>query len=181
MKTHLIRMVVAVAAMIATTSLAIAGDIRAGDLLLTGLWSRATPSGAKVAAAYLTIENKGATADRLVGATSPVAKAEVHEMTMANGVMTMRPVEAGLAIAPGQKVTLAPNGYHLMLTDLTTPLKQGDTLHVTLTFEKAGSVDASFLVGSVGAQGPGDGKGAGNKPAPDHMNMKGMDHSGMKM
>jgi copper(I)-binding protein len=59
-------------------------------------------------------------------------------------------------IAPGQKVTLAPGRVHLMLTDLKEPLKEGDMLHVTLQFEKAGPVDATFHVRSVGAQGPAD-------------------------
>ena len=68
-----------------------AHEIKAGDLLLTDLWCRATPPGAKVGAAYLTIENKGTAADRLVSVSSPAAgQADVHEMSMANGVMSMR-------------------------------------------------------------------------------------------
>ena len=97
--------------------------------------------GAKVGGGYLTIENKGATPDKLIGGSSPAAgKVEVHETAMTNGVATMRPVKGGLSIAPGQSVTLAPGGYHLMMMDLKGPLKKGDKVPVTLAFEKAGEV-----------------------------------------
>jgi periplasmic copper chaperone A len=154
-----------------------AQEVKAGDLVITQAWSRATPGGAKVAGGYLTIENKGTTADRLVtGSAAVSAKVEVHEMSMANGVMTMRPVEGGLSIEPGKTVKLAPGGFHLMLLDLNSPLKQGDKVPVTLEFEKAGKVTLSLDVQGVGAQGP---NAAG---APAHMDMKQMpDHSGMKM
>lgn len=135
-----------------------AHEIKAGELLVTTMWSRATPGGAKVAGGYLTIENKGAVADRLLAASSPVSgKVEVHEMTMTNGVMTMRPLDRGLAIEPGKTVTLAPGGFHLMLMDLKQPLKEGELLPVTLQFEKAGKVDATLHIRGVGAQAPGGG------------------------
>ena len=50
-----------------------AQEIKAGDLVITQPWSRATPGGAKVAGGYLTIENKGAAADRLVGGSADIA------------------------------------------------------------------------------------------------------------
>jgi copper(I)-binding protein len=163
--------------MLAGTAASMAHEIKVGDLLLTDLWCRATPPGAKVGAAYLTIENKGTAADRLVGLSSPASgQAEVHEMSMANGVMTMRPVTGGVALPPGKKVTLSPGGYHIMLTGLKAPLKEGEMLHVTLKFEKAGDVDATFHIRSVGAQGPND---AAAKPG--HDGMKAGGHSGMKM
>ena len=80
-------------------------------------------------------------------------------MAMNNGVMTMRPLDKGLAIEPGKTVKLAPGGYHLMLMDLKSPLKQGDKLPVTLEFEKAGKVKVSFDVQGVGAQGPAGSEG----------------------
>ena len=137
-----------------------AQDVKAGDLVITQAWSRATPGGARIAGGYLTIVNKGAAADRLVGGSADVAgKLEVHEMTMNNGVMTMRPLDKGLVIEPGKTARLAPGGYHLMLMDLKGPLKQGDKLPVTLEFEKAGKVKLAFDVQAVGAKGPGAGEG----------------------
>lgn len=152
-----------------------ADDVKAGDLVITQAWSRATPGGAKVAGGFLTIENKGTAPDKLIGVSSDIAgKADVHEMAMDNGVMKMRPLEKGLVIDPGKTVKLAPGGYHLMLQELKSPLKQGDKVPVTLQFEKAGKVAVTLDVQGVGAQAPGG--------HPDHMDMKKMPgHSGMKM
>jgi copper(I)-binding protein len=141
-----------------------AQEIKAGDLVITQPWSRATPGGAKIAGGYLTIENKGTTPDRLTAASGDIAgKVEIHEMAMNNGVMTMRPLDKGLEIAPGKTVKLAPGGYHLMLMDLKNPLKQGEKVPLELQFEKAGKVALSLDVQGVGAQAP-----------------AGHDHSGMK-
>ena len=132
-----------------------AQEIKAGDLVITQPWSRATPGGAKIAGGFLTIENKGTTPDRLVSGSGDVAgKVEIHEMAMNNGVMTMRPLDKGLAIEPGKTVKLAPGGYHLMLMDLKNPLKQGEKVPLELQFEKAGKVTVSLDVQGVGAQGP---------------------------
>src|SRR6478736_4867948 len=69
-----------------------AEDVKAGDLVVSQAWSRATPGGAKVAGGFLTIETKGSAPDKLVSVSAEIAgKAEVHEMTMVNGVMKMRP------------------------------------------------------------------------------------------
>jgi copper(I)-binding protein len=153
-----------------------AEEVKAGDLVITQAWSRATPGGAKIGGGYLTIENKGSAPDRLIGGSADIAdKVEVHEMAMNNGVMTMRPLDKGLTIEPGKTVKLAPGGYHLMLVDLKSPLKQGDKVPVTLEFEKAGKVKLSLDVQGVGAQGPaGAGDGGGQT------DMKKMP-SGMKM
>lgn len=152
-----------------------AQEVKAGDLVITQAWSRATPNGAKIGGAFLTIENKGSTADRLIGGSGDIsARVEVHEMTMNNGVMTMRPLEKGLVIEPGKTVKLAPGGYHLMMFDLKGQLKQGDRVPITLEFEKAGKVKVSFDVQGVGAQGP-----AGAGTSGGGMDMKKM--PGMKM
>jgi periplasmic copper chaperone A len=153
-----------------------AEELKAGDLVITQAWSRATPGGAKVGGGYLTIENKGSTPDRLIGGSAEIAsKVEVHEMAVNNGVMTMRLLDNGLTIEPGKTVKLAPGGYHLMLVDLKSPLKRGEKVPLTLEFEKAGKVKVVFDVEGIGAQAPAGGPNSG-----DHMDMK-MDHSRMKM
>jgi periplasmic copper chaperone A len=145
-----------------------AQEVKAGDLVITQPWSRATPGGAKIAGGFLTIENKGAAPDRLISGTGDIAgKVEIHEMAMNNGVMTMRPLDKGLVIEPGKTVKLAPGGYHLMLMDLKQPFKQGDKVPVTLEFEKAGKVALSLDVQGVGAQAP-----AGGDMKHDHSGMK---------
>jgi copper(I)-binding protein len=157
---------------------ACAEEVKTGDLVISQAWSRATPGGAKIGGGYLTIENRGPTPDRLIHCSGDIAgKVEVHEMSMKNGVMTMRPLDNGLTIEAGKTVKLAPGGFHLMLFDLKSPLKQGDKVPITLEFEKAGKVMISLDVGSLGAQGP-----AGAENPPGQMDMKQMPgHSGMKM
>lgn len=167
----------ACAALVATlfSTASRAEEVKAGGLVITQAWSRATPSGAKIAGGYLTIENKGTAPDRLVGGSGDIAgKVEVHEMAMNNGVMTMRPLDKGLTIDPGKTVKLAPGGYHLMIMDLKSPFKQGDKVPVTLEFEKAGKVKLSLDVQGVGAQAPTGADSAGGHTMPDHsgMNMK---------
>ena len=149
-----------------------AEDVKAGDLVISQAWTRATPGGAKTGGGFLTIENKGNSPDKLVGVSAEVAgKVEVHEMSTDGGVMKMRPVEGGLTIDPGKTVKLAPGGLHLMMTDLKGPLKQGDKLPVTLQFEKAGKVAVTLDVLGVGSPGPSGNTGG---------EMKKMD-KGMKM
>jgi periplasmic copper chaperone A len=144
-----------------------AQEVTAGDLVITQAWTRATPGGAKIGGGYVTIENKGSAPDRLIGGSADVAgKVEVHEMAMNNGVMTMRPLDQGLVIEPGKTVKFAPGGYHLMMFDLKSPLKQGDKVPLTLEFAKAGKVKLSLDVQGIGAQGP-----AGAEKTPSGMKM----------
>ena len=154
----------------------LAEDMTAGDLVISQPWSRATPGGAKIGGGYLTIENKGSAPDRLMSASGDFAgRVEIHEMAIKDGVMTMRQLDKGLVIEPGKTVKLAPGGYHLMLMELKTPLKQGDKLPVTLEFEKAGKVTLSLDVQGVGAPGPAPHGSSKSE-------MQKMDgHSGMKM
>ena len=132
-----------------------AQEIKVGGLVLSHAWARATPGGAEVGGGYLTIENKGTAPDKLLGGSSPAAaEIEVHEMAMKNDVMTMRPVSGGLSIPPGQTITFAPGGYHIMMMGLKAPLKQGDRVPMTLQFEKAGKVNVTLDVQSIGATKP---------------------------
>jgi copper(I)-binding protein len=115
-------------------------------------WSRAAMQG-RTGAVYLTIIDDGG-ADRLTAIASPVAaKAELHESFTENGVAKMRAVGA-LPVAQGNKVTLAPGGYHIMLMNLKQPLRQGDAFPVTLNFEKAGQVTATVTVQKAGGSMP---------------------------
>ena len=149
-----------------------ADAVKAGDLVISQAWRRATPGGAKVAGGFLTIENKGIAPDKLVAVSAEIAgKAEIHEMAMDNGVMKMRPLDKGLVIEPGKTVKLAPGGNHLMLQDLKGPFKEGEKVPVTLEFEKAGKVSVALDVQGVGAKAPG-GEGMMMKKMPDHSGMK---------
>jgi len=132
---------------------AYAGDAIAGGLKISAAWARATPKGAPVGGGYLTITNTGTAPDRLIGGSSDTAtRFEIHDMSMANGVMKMRPVPNGIEIKPGQTVELKPGGYHVMFVGLKKPFEQGEHVKATLKFEKAGDIAVDFAVEGIGAQ-----------------------------
>ena len=144
----------AAAALALSASLAAAHEFKAGPLKIGHPWSRAAPAGASVAGGYLTVTNHGAAPDRLVSVSSGIsAKAELHEMAVKDGVMTMRPVEGGVEIPAGGKIELKPGSYHLMFIGLKQLPKEGEEFSATLTFEKAGSVEVEFAVEAMGAGG----------------------------
>lgn len=145
------------AAMLTLTSVvALAHDYTLGSLKIDHPWTRATPGGAKVAGGYLTIQNSGSAADRLVGGASEIAgRVEIHEMAVKDGIMTMRPLPEGLEVKPGDKAELKPGGYHIMFMELKRPLKEGERVKGTLQFEKAGTVAVEFTVQGVGARDTG--------------------------
>jgi periplasmic copper chaperone A len=123
-----------------------------GQLRVENAWARATPGGSQIGAAYLTIQSP--TVDRLVAASTPVArKAELHTMEMSGMVMKMRPL-AGVDIPAGQSVSLVPGGMHIMLLGLKQPLKPGQSFPLTLRFAKAGTRTVNVAVETAGAAGP---------------------------
>ena len=143
--------VLAMLAALLVSSAAIADEFQAKTLRVSNPFARATPPGAKVAGAFMTIRNVGPDADRLISASSPAAGlVEIHEMAMDGGMMTMRAVK-GIDIKPGATVELQPGGYHVMLEDLKQPLRQGEQIPVKLTFEKSGVVEVMVHVEAMGA------------------------------
>jgi hypothetical protein len=147
------------AALLGSVPVSQAHEFKAGDIAIGHPWSRQTPEGAKVAGGFLKLTNTGATADRLVGVSSPISmKGEVHEMAVDDkGVMTMRPVEGGIEIPAGGSVELKPGSYHLMFMGLTSRPVEGESFEATLEFEKAGKVEVEFAVEAMGGAPKHDG------------------------
>ncbi|WP_193337067.1 copper chaperone PCu(A)C [Devosia beringensis] len=128
------------------------GTIHHADLNLSAPFTRATLPNAPVGGGFLSIQNAGADADRLVSASSPAAAmVQIHEMAMEGDVMKMRQLADGLELPPGETVTLAPGGFHLMFMGLTQAFVEGETVPVTLVFEKAGPVELDLPVMSAAA------------------------------
>ena len=117
-------------------------------------WIRASAPGQKIAAGYTTVRNKAEQPDRLVGASSPMAaKVETHVTVKDGEVLRMREVK-GYDIPAKGAFELKPGGAHLMLVDLKQPLKEGDSVPVTLRFERAGQVKVDFRVARLGSSAP---------------------------
>jgi hypothetical protein len=151
----------ALTALFALSGAAMAHD---GPIHVEHAFARASASPvAKTGAAYVTITNKGDTADRLIGVEGDAAKMlQIHTTEMTNGVMSMKEVEGGLEVPAGGMIKLEPGGNHVMMMGLKAPLVEGETLPLTLVFEKAGKVEIEVPVMAPGAM------------------MGGMDHSSMK-
>ncbi|MFH5924653.1 copper chaperone PCu(A)C [Roseomonas xinghualingensis] len=116
-------------------------------------WARAALQGG-TGGAFLTLRNTGSQPDRLISASTPLARStEIHETVRDGDVMRMRPVPA-LEVPPGGTVTLRPGGAHVMMMGLTQALRPGTTLPLTLTFERAGTVQVQVAVQAAGAARP---------------------------
>ncbi len=124
----------------------IALAVHAGDApTVSEAWSRATPPGISVGAAYLVITG-GDRADRLVSASTPgAAMVEMHEVIETDGVAKMRAIEA-IPIPAGAVVALAPKGMHLMLMGLDAPLVAGQTFPITLRFAESAAQTVTVTV-----------------------------------
>ena len=129
-------------------------DMHMGGIRITQAWTRQTAPAQTVAGGFMTIANESNTEDRLIGAESPAAeRVELHSMSMDGGIMRMRPVPEGIAIAAHGTAKLAPGGLHLMLIGLKKPIADG-MVPVTLRFARAGKVAVSLMVEPVGASAP---------------------------
>ena len=149
--TRLVLVVVASLALLAGCSSS-APSPSAG-ITVTDAWARSSSAMASAGAAYATITNAGSAADALIGASSPAANTvEVHETVVmgspdasGGGMMGMQPV-ARVEIPAGGSLQLKPGSYHVMLIGLVKDLKPGDTIDLTLKFEKAGEITVTAQV-----------------------------------
>ncbi len=128
------------------------GSAGVGDLRIVHPWARASAGHGNTGAAFMTIVNSGGADDKLVAASTSVARTtEIHETKMENGVMKMRMLMGGLVIPAGAEVALKPMGLHVMMMGVTEKLVEGETLLLTLTFEQAGSVEVAVPIAGPGA------------------------------
>jgi hypothetical protein len=101
-------------------------------LTVADAWAKAADSG--MTAAFARLDNATGSDVTIVTATSPAAaKVELHEVLVgADGSSTMAPKAGGFVIPANGSLTLAPGGYHLMLMQLTGPVRAGDEVAVTM-------------------------------------------------
>jgi periplasmic copper chaperone A len=112
-----------------------ASQALAGEIKVSNAWARATAPGQEVASVGLNIRSKKNAS--LIAVSSTLAEsAEIHTMTMDDGIMRMRQLE-NLELTPNQDVILGPGGNHLMLFGLKHALKAGEQIPLTLTFKYA--------------------------------------------
>jgi periplasmic copper chaperone A len=154
-----------------TTSSSSATTTATTGVTVTDAWARASAMSSGDGAAYFTITNGGTVDDELTGVSVPstvAAMAQIHETvevtdTTGDGMpgstegsmsgstmggspmMAMQQVDS-VAVPAGATVVFAPGGYHVMLVDLVKPLEVGQTIPLTLTFAKAGTLEVTATV-----------------------------------
>ncbi|NMM43546.1 copper chaperone PCu(A)C [Rhodospirillaceae bacterium KN72] len=150
------------AAVAALISLAAVNPAAAHDhtIMIDAPFARASASPmAKAGGAFMTITNNGDMDDVLIDARGDAAaRIELHTHVMKDGAMTMMRVEDGIPVPAGETVMLQPGGYHVMFMGLKAPLVEGETVHITLVFDKAGEIAVDIPVLDVGAMGGGKGQ-----------------------
>jgi periplasmic copper chaperone A len=141
----MLRSVFVLAAML-LLAVAHAHQFSVGNLVINHPWARPTVSGMPTGAAYLSITNHGTKQDVLLGAHSPAASSvEFHRTSFEAGMAKMRPA-GELVIEPGDTLTAAPGGLHLMLVDLKAPLLNGESVPLVLSFRGAGEVTVQLKI-----------------------------------
>ncbi len=135
----------AVAALTAMSSPLFAGDAK---IMIHDPYARASGPSAKAGAAFMEVMNMGSEPDRLIAATSEISKVtQLHtHQEDGDGVMKMIHVEEGFEIPAGETLMLMRGGKHVMFMGLNDPMEQGETVKVTLTFEKAGDIEVEIPV-----------------------------------
>ena len=111
-------------------------------------YARASSKLAKSAAAFMQIKNMSSTQDRLLSVRSDFAKrVELHtHVKSEDGVMKMRRVDGGLALAGNGNLILERGGDHIMFMGLSQPINDGDTIQLVLIFENEGSFEIEIPV-----------------------------------
>lgn len=149
-------------ALLGLAGTALAETYRHDDLVIDRAWARATAPQQQNGAAYLTITNEGASAERILEVASPIAaRVELHTHDVdAEGVMRMRQVEA-IDVPAGEETALRPGGVHVMLIGLENRLVEGERFPLTITFETAAPLEIEVQVEAV-TFGIGDAPAAGH-------------------
>lgn len=124
------------------------------DITIEDAYARGSRPGAPTGAMFMTINNAGDHADRLVSVASPAAQiVELHTHIEEDGIMKMRPVEDGIPIPASGTHVLERGGDHVMLMGLTLPFETGASVPLTLTFEGAGEKQIEVPVDNDREQG----------------------------
>jgi len=120
--------------LLTAAALLIGSSANAADLVARDAWIPTAPPSVMSRAAYVTLENTGASPMGIVSVSAEgFGMAHLHESKMqADGVMSMSAVMQ-LDIAPGTVLDMAPGGLHIMLMHGHTPLAEGEAVALTLT------------------------------------------------
>jgi copper(I)-binding protein len=140
------------AALVALTAISISAcaPVEKSDLTIVDGWVRFSEYSDHVdgmTGAFAAITNNTDHTITIVGGSSDIASmVEVHEVVMVDGAMKMQAKEGGIAIEPGQTVTLEPGGLHIMLMGLKKAVLEGDEVSLTIDFDGTEDISVKWPV-----------------------------------
>ena len=145
-----------------------ASSAAAGEVTIADTWIRATEgtSDPTMTAAFGVLTNHTDRQQTVVSATNSASDhTELHEMAMDNGAMVMRPVAGGITVPADGSTSLEPGGLHVMVMNLSSPIKPGDEVTVVLTLDDGSTVPftavAKEFAGAQESYSPSTGDGMG--------------------
>lgn len=148
-KKRIIQSLKSIFIIIGLTSTVVTAHNHESSVLVSKGHVRATIPGTTVSSAYMLITNKSDKSVTLIGASTDVSdRVEIHEHVMADGLMKMRQSQS-LDIPAQDAVKLQPSGYHLMIFDVKSPLKQQTEIELVLHFSNKQDVVVQLPVESI--------------------------------
>ncbi|TCO71878.1 copper chaperone PCu(A)C [Chromatocurvus halotolerans] len=135
---------------LAAAAILLWSGVASSDAIISGAWVRAMPTAQSMTAGYLTLENDGDRPITVIGASSDASpRVEIHTTVRREGMQRMQQVET-LEVAPGERVELAPGGYHLMLRDMPRMPAAGDHVELCLELDRTGPACVTAVVSRDG-------------------------------
>jgi periplasmic copper chaperone A len=135
----------------------------ADQIMVSDAYIRQAPPGAMATAAFLVIRNASPGEIRVVKASNPASRVtELHTHLNEGGVMKMRQVK-DIPVPPGGETVLKPGGLHIMLIEMKAPLKEGDTVPITLGLDDGSSKEIGVPVRNPSSSSSSMGGMAGHK------------------
>jgi copper(I)-binding protein len=119
---------------------------QAPELTVKNAWARTPLAPQNNTAVYMVLENASSMPRSVVSvSTQDAERAELHEVRMEGGMMTMMPTKE-IAVPAKGSVELKPGGFHVMLFTLKKPLKPGDQVNIVLKLSGGASVPVTATV-----------------------------------
>lgn len=116
-----------------------AAGTAADNISASDPYVRQVPPGQTITAAFVVLKNSDGKDHKVVKAENPASKVtELHSHTMEGGMMKMRRLK-DIEIKAKSETALQPGGLHIMMIDLKQPLKEGESIPLSLTFEDGSS------------------------------------------